>query len=119
MTNIYGVPEISVQDVATRIKSGENLILLDVRENMELIRANLGDDVIWVPLSRMASERLKALPTEILDNKENEIVVFCHHGVRSAQVAAWLAHEGWQKVLSMAGGIDAYAQEIDPTIGKY
>ena len=119
MANIYGVPEISVHDFASRMNRGEKFLLLDVREKMELMRANLGDEVIWAPLSQLASERTAALPSSITEDKEAEIIVFCHHGVRSAQVAAWLVHEGWQNVLSMAGGIDAYAREIDPSVGKY
>jgi rhodanese-related sulfurtransferase len=118
MANIYGIPEISVRDVARRMESGEKLLLLDVREEMELKRANLGEGIVWVPLSQMAAARLAALPAE-LEDKEQEVVVFCHHGIRSAQVAAWLAHEGWQNVFSMAGGIAAYAREIDPSVGNY
>ena len=119
MANIYGVPEITVHEVARRIKSGEKVNLLDVREEMELRRANLGEGVVWVPLSQMAAKRLDALPPELVEDKEQEIIVFCHHGVRSAQVAAWLAHEGWQNVLSLAGGIDAFAREIDSSVGHY
>jgi len=118
MTNIYGVPEISVLEVARLRTEGEPLVLLDVREAMELKLANLGDEVVWVPLSKMAAERLASMPPELADKKV-EVVVFCHTGVRSAQVAAWLRNEGWTSIFSMAGGIEAYALEIDPTVGRY
>ena len=118
MTNIYGIPEINVQDVARLRNEGKPIILLDVREAMELKLANLGDEVMWVPLSRMAVERLASLPSDLAD-KNVEVIVFCHTGVRSAQVSAWLRNEGWHNVASMAGGIEAYALEIDPTIGRY
>jgi len=118
VTNVFGVPEVSVFDVAELRKTGKSLRLLDVREAMELKLANLGGDVIWVPMSKMASERLGALPPELM-NPEDQIVVFCHTGVRSAQVAAWLRSEGWNNVYSMAGGIEAYALEIDSTVGRY
>ena len=118
MTNIYGVPEISVQEFARLRSEGEPLILLDVRESMELRLASLGDAVVWVPLSKMAAERLASLPPELAD-KNVGVVVFCHTGVRSAQVVAWMLNEGWTSIVSMAGGIEAYALEIDPTVGRY
>lgn len=118
VANIYGVPELDVSAVAEMRRSGEPLLLLDVREAMELKLASLGRDVIWVPLSKMASERLGALPPE-LSNTNNLVVAFCHTGVRSAQVAAWLRSEGWNNVYSMTGGIEAYALEIDNTVGRY
>jgi rhodanese-related sulfurtransferase len=118
MTNIYGVPEITVQEVARLRTEGEPPILLDVREAMELKLANLGDGIVWVPLSKMAAERLGSIPPE-LDDKNGVVIVFCHTGVRSAQVAAWLGNEGWTNIFSMAGGIAAYALEVDPMVGRY
>lgn len=118
MPNVYGIPEISVQDVARLRSEGRPITLVDVREAMELKLANLGDDVVWVPLSKMAAERLTSLPGELADKRSN-VVVFCHTGVRSAQVAAWLRSEGWHNVSSMAGGIEAYALNIDNSIGRY
>jgi rhodanese-related sulfurtransferase len=116
MVNPYGVPEISVQEVASR---REDLLLLDVREQMELYLANLGEDVAWAPLSDLATRRVAALPPEVTADKEQLIVVFCHTGVRSAQVTAWLRSEGWSNVSSMAGGIEAYALQVDPAVGRY
>ncbi|HUS93643.1 MAG TPA: rhodanese-like domain-containing protein [Patescibacteria group bacterium] len=118
MTNIYGVPEITVQEVAHLRTEVGSPILLDVREAMELKLANLGEAVIWVPLSKIAAERLASLPPELAD-KSVEVVVFCHTGVRSAQVAAWLRNEGWINIVSLAGGIETYALEIDPKVGRY
>jgi rhodanese-related sulfurtransferase len=60
----------------------------------------------------------KPCPLPALD-KEATVVVFCHHGIRSAQVAAWLLDQGWQSVYNLAGGIDAYARQVDPSIGFY
>ena len=118
MSNIYGVPEITVQEVARLRTEGEPPILLDVREAMELKLANLGDGVVLVPLSKMAAKRVGSMPPELVD-KNVEIIVFCHTGVRSTQVAAWLRNEGWTNIFSMAGGIAAYDMEIDPTVGRY
>jgi rhodanese-related sulfurtransferase len=51
--------------------------------------------------------------------KETEIVVMCHHGVRSAQVVSWLRQQGWTNVWNLSGGIDAYARDVDPAVGFY
>lgn len=116
---MFGVPEIGVKEVAQRRARGENFILLDVREPIELTFANLGADVETVPLSELAEQQLAALPASIATNKEAEVVVFCHHGSRSAQVAGWLRQQGWKNVYNMAGGINAYAIEVDSKIGRY
>jgi rhodanese-related sulfurtransferase len=116
---MFGVPDISVQDVAAKLANGDDFILLDVREAQELAFAHLGDDVTHVPLSHLAQQQLEALPDEIRNNQEAEIVVLCHHGSRSAQVTGWLRQQGWTNVLNMAGGIDAYAMRVDSSVGRY
>ncbi len=119
MPNPYGVPEISVQEIARRRAEDADFVLLDVREPHELVYANLGNDALLAPLSDLANRRLEALPEEVTADKTKEIVVFCHHGVRSAQVVAFLMQNGWTNVLNMEGGINAYALEVDSSIGRY
>lgn len=119
MPNPYGAPEISVREVADKLAQAESFVLLDVRETYELQGATLPPGSFELaPLSELAARQTAALPNAAQD-KNAEIVVFCHHGVRSAQVTAWLRQQGWSNVLSMAGGIDAYAREIDPSVGTY
>ncbi len=119
MANPYNAPEISVQEAAQKLKSGEDVILMDVREPHELLRAKLPDEwVTSVPLSRLARELLDGLP-ENVRQKDAKIIVMCHTGVRSAQVTAWLRQQGWTDVWSLAGGIDAWARHIDPKVGFY
>jgi rhodanese-related sulfurtransferase len=119
MPNTYGAPEISVQDVAAKVAANENFILLDVREPNELAAAAIDNlRVVNVPLSVLAQERTAALPVAAQD-KEAEIVVFCHHGGRSGQVTAWLRGQGWTNVLNMEGGIDRWATGVDATVGRY
>lgn len=118
MPNVYGAPEVGVEEVAKMRQRDEDFILLDVREQMELRLANLGQDVVWIPLSDLAARREQALSND-LDDKEKRVVVFCHTGVRSAQVTAWLRQLGWQNAFSMAGGIEAYALRVDPEVGRY
>lgn len=118
MPNVYGAPEIDVQDVASMRESGEAFVLLDVREQMELRLANLGQDALWIPLSDLAARREAAL-TEEFSDKDVTVIVFCHTGVRSAQVTAWLRQLGWENTSSMAGGIEAYARQVNPDVGRY
>jgi rhodanese-related sulfurtransferase len=119
MPNFYLAPEISVYEVNRKIKAGEKFILLDVRELDELNKGRfIHPDVRFSPLSRINLERLKAL-SERTVRKNEEIIVICHHGIRSALVTAWLRNEGWKNVFSMDGGLAAYARHIDPSIGSY
>lgn len=117
--NPYGVPGLSVQELAQKRDNDEDFILLDVREPNELLYANLGDGVLAVPLSELARQGPESLPEAVLTDKDVEIVVMCHHGNRSAQVTAWLRQQGWTNVFNMDGGIDAYAIAVDPAVGRY
>lgn len=118
MPNPFGAPEISVQEVGEKYKAGESFVLLDVREPKEYFVSIHNDNVLQVPLSEIAARQLKAIPTELAD-KEQEIIVFCHHGMRSAQATLWLTQQGWINVKNMDGGIAAWAQEIDSSVGTY
>ncbi len=113
------IPEISPKDVSLKLQNNQPFLLLDVREPYELNQARLNDSRVQLaPLSQLARTGLDALP-EAARDPAAEIVVFCHQGVRSAQVTAWLLAQGWQNVRSLAGGIDAYARQVDPTVGMY
>ncbi len=120
MPNPYGAPEISVHDVAAKQKDDSEFLLVDVREPNELELASLPDaDFINMPLSELRERRLDALPEDMRQNREMEVVLFCHKGLRSAQVTVFLRQQGWSNAVSMAGGIDAWADEIDESVGKY
>lgn len=118
MANPFGMPGISVHELAEKRKAGEEFILLDVREDQELWYASL-DGAVQAALSELSARQLEALPDEIRLNKEAEVAVLCHHGNRSAQVTAWLRGQGWNNVVNVDGGIDAYATYVDPSVGRY
>ncbi len=118
MANPYGVPGYSVTEVAARRARGESFVLLDVREPYELELANLGQGVVHVPLSQLVAHRQAVLPPALAE-REGTVVVFCHHGQRSSQVAAWLRGLGYTQVFNLDGGIDAWASEVDPSVGFY
>ena len=112
-------PEINAKELEQKLKPPGAFILLDVREPDEIARVHLEDErVTYAPLSELARKGLEALPQPARDPAA-EIVVFCHQGSRSMQVALWLQQQGWQNITSLQGGIDAYAIQVDPSIGRY
>ena len=117
--NMISLPEISPLELAEWLMNQPNLVVLDVREPYEFGRARLQDPrVVYAPLSELARKYLEALPAAAQD-KTASVAVICHHGNRSAQVTAWLLELGWQHVVNVSGGIDAYARQVDPAVGRY
>jgi rhodanese-related sulfurtransferase len=113
------IPEISPQELAARLAGEQPLVVLDVREPFEVSRVKLDDvRVYYAPLSRLAYDGPQALPPAVLD-AGTEVIVLCHHGLRSLDVTAWLLKQGCQQVASLRGGIDAYALQVAPEIGRY
>ena len=120
MPNPYGAPEVSVHDVVDKQQQGTEFLLIDVREPNELDLASLpAGEFINLPLSELRERRLDALPEALSQNKDADVVLFCHKGLRSAQVTVFLRQQGWSNAVSMAGGIDAWAEEIDESVGRY
>ncbi|GJD10935.1 Rhodanese-like/PpiC domain-containing protein 12, chloroplastic [Galdieria sulphuraria] len=91
--------------------------LVDVREQNELELARL-DHFFHLPLGEYEKWAEQVESGELLD-KEKETIVMCHHGIRSAQMCSYLAQQGFLKVRNLIGGIDAYAHQVDPSIGVY
>lgn len=113
------LPEITVTQLSEKLKSEEKFILLDVREPSELAQARIEDNRLEVtPLSRLAAEGSAAL-SESVRLQEIPVYIICHHGNRSMQVTAWLAGQGYKNVFNVKGGIDAYARQVDRTVGFY
>ena len=120
MPNPYGAPEVSVHDVVDKQQQGTEFLLIDVREPNELELASLpAGEFINLPLSELRERRLDSLPQALSQNKDADVVLFCHKGLRSARVTVFLRQQGWSNAVSMAGGIDAWAEEIDESVGKY
>jgi rhodanese-related sulfurtransferase len=104
-------PSISVTDLRQWRQEGRSFALLDVREPWELDICSLAE-AIAIPLQQLP-QRLGELPTE------TPLVVMCHHGMRSLQAVLWLQRQGIDSAINLAGGIDAWAREIDPDMGVY
>ncbi len=116
---VMTIQEITPLELAARLREENDLVLLDVREPYEVGRCKIADPrVVYAPMSDLARKQTAALPPEVAD-QAIKLVVFCHVGQRSAQVTFWLQDLGWQNVASLAGGIDAYARQVDPEIGFY
>jgi len=85
--------------------------LLDVREPSEFAYCAIPGSVP-MPMASVPA-RAQELPDDV------EIVVICHHGGRSMQVASFLKHHGFSHVANIAGGIDAWSREVDPSVPRY
>lgn len=105
--------EISCATVHSMLQSGRDVLLLDCRDREEHQLARI-EQAVLIPMGEIA-HRLQ----ELEPFRDHEVVVHCHHGGRSLKVANWLRQQGFTKVRSMAGGIDAWATEIDPRVGRY
>jgi rhodanese-related sulfurtransferase len=93
--------------------AGEKFLLLDCREKDEFETARI-DGSVLIPMSE-----LQGRVAELESQREEHIVVHCHHGGRSLRVTHWLRNQGFAKVQNMAGGIDQWSQEIDPDVPRY
>ena len=105
------IPQIHVRELRERMSSGQPYILLDVREPFEFEMARI-EGANLIPLGELPA-RWQEL------DREKEIFVFCHSGVRSDRAAEFLRSAGFAKVANVAGGIDAWSEEIDPNVPRY
>jgi rhodanese-related sulfurtransferase len=113
------IREISVLELAEKLHNSDTFVLLDVREAWEVEQVRLTDRrIARCPMTELSVRGLHALPPAA-QRRDAEIYVLCHQGVRSAEVTGWLAAQGWTGVTNVAGGIDAYADLVDPAIGRY
>ena len=102
---------LSPEDLHRRLQAGDDIQLVDVREEMEFEYCHLPGSQL-VPLDelpRRAAEIRAAGP----------VVVVCHHGVRSAHAANYLRHLGRTNVLNLRGGVAAWAARVDPNFPVY
>ena len=102
---------ITPREFGERRRGGDDLLLVDVREPEEYELARV-EGARLLPLS-LFNEWAPSL------DRERETVFVCHHGIRSAQVCAFLARQGFEKVYNLAGGIDRWSAEVDPSVPRY
>ncbi len=104
-----------LSDWFTRQAGGLQPLVLDVREPMEVAVASVkpeGFELQHIPM--------QAIPARLAElDPQRPVACLCHHGVRSYQVAAFLARNGFDRVANIAGGIDAWSAERDPAVPRY
>lgn len=105
--------EVTPRDVAAALSSDQPPLLLDCREPFEVEIARI-EPSRHVPMGEIAGR----LP-ELEAHAEDAVVVYCHHGVRSLQVVAFLREQGFDDVRSLAGGIDRWSGEVDGSVPRY
>lgn len=103
--------EVGVEKLREMLAHGGTPTILDVREPDETRRARFAG-ALEIPLGEVPA-RLDEL------DRDEEIIVLCHHGVRSGRVAAYLEQQGFRRVANLTGGIDAWSLLIDPKIPRY
>ncbi len=105
--------QLSPGDLARRLREGWTPLLLDVRQPEEHALAALPGSQL-IPLGE-----LPARAEELLDWEDQDIVVYCHHGLRSQHAIAHLAAAGFRRLHNLRGGIDRWSMEVDPSVPRY
>jgi rhodanese-related sulfurtransferase len=106
------INELTPREFVDRRAAGEDMTLLDVREDWEIAVAHVPTETVHIPMGEL-SDRISEL------DPHKETVVICRSGGRSAQVAHFLERQGFGKVFNLSGGILAWSRVIDPRIPQY
>jgi rhodanese-related sulfurtransferase len=105
------IKQLSAIELNDKIQQGENLLLLDVREPHEFQYANIPNSVS-IPLNQIPERLYEVDP-------QQEIVIICHHGIRSQQAANYLEQSGYDNIANLMGGIDAWSCCCDSSVRRY
>jgi rhodanese-related sulfurtransferase len=103
--------QISAHDLNARLLRGDKILLVDVREPQEYNLCKLPNATL-IPMGSIPGNLNTLLAAE-------EVVLYCHHGMRSLDAAVWLRQQGVESAKSMAGGIERWSTEIDPSVPRY
>ena len=103
--------EISPSDAATLLRE-QKARLIDVREPWEFATARI-DGSVPMPMGEVPARAHQEL------DPDERLIVVCHHGMRSMNVAVWLRNQGYEQAQSLRGGIDAWSTEVDPAVARY
>ncbi len=105
------IKQLSATELKTKLQDKEQFFLLDVREPNEFEFAHI-DGSVLIPLNQIP-QRLQEL------DMDQEVVLICHHGMRSMQAANFLTQVGFKNISNLVGGIDAWSIECDSSVARY
>jgi rhodanese-related sulfurtransferase len=105
------IKSLTVTELKIKMDGHEPLFLLDVREPFEYHHAKIAGSIL-IPLNQIP-QRLQEL------DETKEIVIICHHGMRSMQAANFLDRAGFKWISNLMGGIDAWSVECDNSVARY
>jgi adenylyltransferase/sulfurtransferase len=108
---MHGVPEIGVDELKAKRDRGDRFTLVDVREPHEWQVSEISGS-LKIPLGRLAQSLDQLAP-------EDEIVVYCRSGARSATAVQFLVGHGYARARNLVGGINRWAERIDPSLPRY
>jgi rhodanese-related sulfurtransferase len=103
--------ELTPAELKQRLDRGEKLLLVDVREPWEFDVCRIAGAKL-IPMGQIPAN-LQSLDVD------EDVICYCHHGMRSLDVAVWLRNQGVATAKSLAGGIERWSREIDPQIPRY
>lgn len=104
--------EIGPKELHALLGTPNPPLLLDVRTEGERAAARI-DPSLHIGLDEFLARAPQEVP------RDADVVVYCHSGARSAQATMWMTANGWNQVRNLAGGIDAWSVEVDPTVPRY
>lgn len=105
------VEPLTPAELQQRLADGEDLVVLDVREDEERAVCAI-EGSLHIPMGELSLRHVELDP-------DRATVCVCHHGVRSAHVASALAGMGFDQLYNLTGGIDRWAAEVDPGMARY
>ena len=105
------IKQLSAIELKTKMQENEQLFLLDVREPFEFTHGHI-EGSVTIPLNQIP-QRLREI------DMEQEVVLICHHGMRSMQAANFLSQVGYKQISNLVGGIDAWSVDVDTAVARY
>ena len=103
--------QMTPRQLKSHLEQATSPLLLDVRESWEFDICSIENSIL-IPMGQ--------IPTKLEQlNPKQEIIVICHHGIRSAQVCRYLEHQGFEQMINLSGGVEAWAQDVDTNMAVY